>query len=134
MHDNLGKHACQKEFEEAYGEPEACPVMPILHHVQSIAFEVYLTVEIHLMERLHGDLVSAMVLPAILFIVKLQVALDRLAWEASLFVLPRSNARCNGPKGDQYRDGGDQSKEYGGVQATANFASKISGNKEEQSE
>lgn len=113
MHDNLRHHSSQEILVQAPGELELGPVMSVLKHLQRITLEVHLSVKVHLMEGLHGDLGLAMVLGTIMLAQEVQVVLDRTAGILGLFILSRRDGRRNGPVGHQDRDGGENGEEQG---------------------
>ena len=65
VHDNLRCEAEEDELEETDGEPEARPVMSVLHHLEAVTIEVDIALKVHVVEGLHGDLVSSTVLELI---------------------------------------------------------------------
>lgn len=119
MHNHLRKHAEQEVLDEADGKAEASPVVPVLHNLQAVAIEVDITVEIHLMEGLHGNLVPAMVLRLVRRLLEGEIVLDRPAREPGLLVPPRGDGRDDEPESSQDRDAGEEAKEDGGLQATS---------------
>ncbi len=88
MHDNLGHHASKKVPEQTDSKSKACPIMPVFHGLQRIPFKVHCPVEVHLMKRLHGNFVLAMVSLSILFISKFKIVLCRTPRISSLFIFP----------------------------------------------
>lgn len=92
MHDDFRHHAEQEEAEEAECESEACPVVSVLHHFQTITIEVNLSSKIHFVEGLHRDLVMSTVLDLILLLVKGEVVFDGTAWKFDLIIFARAEA------------------------------------------
>lgn len=87
MHDNLRNHASEEVPDQADGEAEAGPVVPVLHNLEGVAVEVDVTVKILLVEGLHGDPGLAMVLELILGLLEGEVVLDGAAGEPGLLGL-----------------------------------------------
>ena len=79
MHDEFRNHASEKVLEQAEGESKIGPVVSIFHDIQGVPFEVHLPIKIHLMECLHGDLGSAMILRPMFLFFELQIMLYRAA-------------------------------------------------------
>lgn len=98
MHDNFWDEAEQEELEQANGEPEACPVMSVFHHLQTITIELDITIKVHVMERLHRDLVPSAVLGLIGLILEGNVMFDRATRIFSFFVLAGSEGGCERPE------------------------------------
>lgn len=61
--------------------------MSVLQHLQRITLEVHLSVKVHLMEGLHGNLGFAMVLGTVMLAQEVKVILDRTAGILGLFIL-----------------------------------------------
>jgi hypothetical protein len=89
MHDDFRNHAREEEFEEAQGEAEACPIMAIFHHFQTIALEINLFVKVHLMKCLHWYAAFSIVLHAILVAAEMQIVLHRPARVPCFLIFPR---------------------------------------------
>ena len=121
MHENLGDHASNKELDQAIGETEAGPVVAVLHDVEAVAVEVNLLVEVHLVEGLHGDLVVAAVLELVLGLLEGEVVLHRATGESGLLILARREHGVANPEGGQQREGGEEGKEEGGLETTADL-------------
>lgn len=66
VQQHLGNEAREEMLEQTHRKPEVGPVVPVLQHLERVALEVDLLVEVHLGEGLHGDAVPAIVLVAIL--------------------------------------------------------------------
>ena len=77
MHDHFWYHASKEEPKQAQREPEVRPVVPVLHNIQRITVEVDVTVEVHLVERLHGNLAPAAVFGAIRVFMEIEIMLNR---------------------------------------------------------
>jgi hypothetical protein len=113
MHDHLGHHSKQEEFEETERETETSPIVAVFHYVETIAFEVNLAVEIHLMECFHRYSVLARVSDSVVAIMKVQVLLHGSARVPGLFVLTGRYGGSDGPECHQNWDGGKDCDEQG---------------------
>lgn len=91
MHDNLWDHPSEEIFEQAEREPKIGPIMSIFHYVQGIPLEVHLLIKVHLMEGLHWNLRSAMILRPMPLFPEMQIMLYRAARVSCFLVLPRRN-------------------------------------------
>jgi hypothetical protein len=121
MHDELWCEAEEDVFKDANGKSEAGPVVPVLQNLQGIAIELNVAVKVHVLESLHGDLVPAAVPDLIGIALEGKVMFDGAPWELDLVVLARAEGRYSGPECDQNRDGGEETKEDGGLQSAADF-------------
>lgn len=121
MHDHLRDHASEEEPDQADGEAEVGPVVPILHYLEAVTVELDVAVKVHLVEGLHGDLVLAMVLGLVGRLLEGEVVLDRTAGIASLLVLARADGGDDQPEASQQGDGGEEGKEESGLVATADL-------------
>lgn len=121
VHNDLGRKDEEDVLEQGPSESEAGPVMSILHHLQAVPIELDIPIEVHGVERLHGDLVLPAVLGLVGFVLEGEVVLDWTAWELDLFILARTEGRSQVPVADQDRDGGEESKEHGGLQSAADL-------------
>lgn len=133
MQNDLGHHASQEEDEQAHGELEAGPVVPVLEDLKSIALEVNLASKVLLVEGVHGNLVLAIVLVLVLLVIELDVVLDGLAGVARLFVLTRAKGGCHGPKGHENGNGTQDDEEEPCLQTTTDLEGEVEGNTSEQS-
>lgn len=88
MHDDLRYHARQKISKQTKRKSPIGPVMPVLHNLQRVSFEIHFSLEVHLMECLHWYLAFAIVPCPVFFVVEVQVMLDGSAGISRLFVLP----------------------------------------------
>jgi len=104
MHDNLRGETEEDEFEKAEGESEGCPIMSVLHDLQTVPVEVNVAIEVHVVEGLQWDLVLPAVSNPIGLILEGQVMFDRAPWISGLFVLAGGEGRCEGPEGEQDGD------------------------------
>lgn len=121
MHNDFGKHAKEEELDQANGESEARPVVAVLESLETVALEVDVTVKVHLVEGLHGDLVVAAVLEAVRVLLEVEIMLDATAREAGLFVLAGAQGGNDQPPGAEEGEIDDEGKEDGGFEATADL-------------
>lgn len=119
VHDELGNHAGKEELDQTNGEAEACPVMPVLENLEAVTVEVDVTVKVHLMEGLHGDLVLALVFCLVLRLLEGEVVLDGLARVFGLLVLAGAVGGDDEPEGTEKGEGGEDGQEDGRLGATA---------------
>lgn len=105
VHDDLGNHVEEEILAKTDGEAEAGPVMPILQNLEGVAVEVDVSVEVHLVEGLYGDLALATVLELVGLILEGQVVLDRSAGISSLLILSGTDGRYGQPEGSEDRGG-----------------------------
>lgn len=125
MHDHLGNHASEEEADQTNSEAEASPVMTVLEDLKSIALEVNLTVKVHLVEGLHGDLVLATVLGLVGLVLELEVVLNALVGETSLLILAGANGRDNQPEGSEEREVDEDGEEDKSLEATTDLPLQI---------
>lgn len=128
MHDDLGDHAEQEELDDMDGEAEASPVVAVLHDLEGVPVEVDVSIKVHLVERLHGDLVLAMVLGLVGRLLEGQVVLDGAAGVAGLLVLTRADRGDDDPVAAQDWDRREDGKEEGELEAAANLPRQVQGN------
>lgn len=121
VHDDFRRKLEEYELEQAQGKPEACPIVSVLEYLQCIAIEVNLSIEIHVVESLHGDLVASAILGLICGILEGKVVLDRAARERDFFSLPRTEGRSQVPETDQDRYSSDEPKEDSSLESSANL-------------
>lgn len=122
MHDNLRNHAKEEELDETNGEAEAGPVVAVLHNLEAVTLEVNITIEVHLVEGLHGDLVAATVLEAVGLLLELEVVLDTTVRKANLLILARADGGDDKPPSGEQGKIDDEGEEDGGLESTANLA------------
>lgn len=77
MHKHLRYHAGEEVSEQTQCEPEASPIVPVLHNFQSIALEVDSTIKVHFVKGFHWDLALAMVFGSVLLAMEVKVVLNR---------------------------------------------------------
>ena len=134
MHNDLWKHARQEESKKTQCKSEAGPVVPVLHYFQRVTFEVDISVEVHLMKRLHWDLVLAAVLHPVFLFVELEVVFYAPTRIASLFILPRRYARGDGPEDHENGDARKEGEEDPCEETSAGLAGKVAWNDGQQGE
>lgn len=134
MHDDLWHHTSYKVPHQTNGEPETCPIVPKLHDVKTVTIEVHLAIKVHLMKSLHGDLVAAIVLLAILLAVKCKVVFNGLAREFGLLILAGCKGRVGSPEGSEDGDSSEETEEDGCLESTAYLAGYVPGNDGEEGE
>lgn len=134
MHDNLGGKAEEDKLEETDSKSEACPVMSVFQHLETVTIHVNLAIKVHVIESLHGDLVSSTVLELIGRVLEGKVVLNWAAGKLDLLVLAGDERRRQRPESDQDRDGGEEAKEDGSLQTTADLPSQVEGDDEEDGE
>lgn len=134
VHNDLGNHAKEEELDQADSEAEAGPVVAVLHGLEAVALKVDLAVEVHLVERLHGDAAVATVLDTVGLILELQVVLDGTAGQTDLLGLAGADGRDGQPPGGEQRKVDDDGEEDGGLEATAHLAAQEPGDKDEDAD
>jgi hypothetical protein len=134
VHDELRNHAQQKVLDQADGEAEAGPVVAVLEDLEAVALEVDVTVKVHLVEGLHGDLVGAMVLLTVGLLLELEVVLDGTAGVLGLGGLAGGNGRDNKPPASQDGQIKDDGEEDEGLEAAANLPLQPEGNAKQDGE
>ena len=134
MHDHFWYHPSKEVPKQTNREPEICPIVPVLHDLQRIAFEVHCTVKIHLLKRLHRYFVLPPVLAPILLISKLEIMFDRPTRVSSFFILPGRYPGCNAPEGHENWYRGKDGDEEPCENATTDLPGKVGGNEGDQGE
>lgn len=121
MHDNLRHHAEDEELDQANGETEAGPVMAVLHNLQTVAVEVDITIKVHLVESLHGNLVLALVLGLVFGLLEGEVVLDWATGKLGLLILARADGGDHQPEASQQGESREEGEEEGSLEATTNL-------------
>lgn len=121
MHDHLWEGLEEEELDQADGEAEAGPVVTVLEDLQAVAIEVDVAVKVHLLERLHSNLVLAMVLGLVCGLLEGEVMLDRAAGELDLLRLPGGESGDDEPEGAEDGETGEEAEEDGKLPATADL-------------
>jgi hypothetical protein len=132
VHDRLGDEAKEKVLNQSKRKSEIDPIVPQLQDFQSVAVEVHVTVEVHLVESFHRNGLLAIVRFLVLCLVEREVVLDRLAGELGLLVLPRSVLGCDDPERTKDWQVYNQRKENPCLEATAELPADVSRNESEQ--
>ena len=132
MHNDLGNHAREEEPEQAQREAEVGPIVPVLHHLQTIPLEIHFARKVHLVECLHGDLALAAILLPIVFALEGEVVLHGPTGVARFFIFARRDGGGDGPEdhNDGYGSEGDEEKPC--EEATAELSSEIAGDEGEE--
>jgi hypothetical protein len=125
VHNNLGREVEEDEFEQADGKSEAGPIMSVLQNLQTIAIELDVAIKVHVVESLHRNLVPTAVFNLVGFILEGEIVLDRTSRKSGLFILARSEGRCECPEAEEDREGGEETEENSGLQSTANFPGQV---------
>lgn len=89
VHNNFRNKAKQDELEQTDRKPEARPIMSILHNLQTIPIEIHVAIKIHIVERLHRNLILPSVLEPVSLILEREVMFDWTTRKPSLLILPR---------------------------------------------
>jgi len=125
VHDNLGNHSSEEEPVEAEGEPEACPIMPVFKHLQGVAIEINVAIEVLFVKSLEGNLAPSLVLGAIGILLESEVVFNRAARIGGLLILPWSHARGYSPEDHKNRNSGESTKEKPCFETTANLPREV---------
>lgn len=118
MHDHLGDEGQNEVSAEANGPVEVGPVVPVLEGLEDVAVKIDVTVEVHLVEGLHGDLALAVVLELVGAVLEGEVVLDGAARQLDLLILAGAHGRGRHPETGEDGKGGEEAEENGGL-ATA---------------
>lgn len=121
VHDNLGNHAKEEVLDKADSEPEAGPIMAEFHDLEAVTVEIDITIKVHLVEGLHGDLVLSMVFGLVFRLLEGKVVLNTLARVLGLFIFARADGGDDQPVSSQQRGTGEDGEEDGRLEATANL-------------
>lgn len=132
MHDHLWRELEEDELEQAQGESKAGPVGSVLENLETVAIELDLALEVHVVESLHWDLAPSTVLQLVGLALKSEVVLDWASWELGLLILARAHAGHDKPEGDEDWDGGEDGKEDGGFQTTADLPCSVCWDEKQQ--
>ena len=134
VHNDFRHEAEENELEQADCKSEACPIMPVLQDLQTIAIELNLAIKVHVVEGLHRNLVSAAVLDLVGFVLEGKVVLNGASRKSGLFVLARGEHRMEGPECNEDGDGSKEAEEYGSLQPAADLPCEVEGDEAEQGE
>jgi hypothetical protein len=92
-------HAKEEVLDQSESEAGLGPVVAPFENLEHVAIELYLAVEVLLLERLDGDLLLAIVCIAVLGLGELEVVLNGLAGKFGLLVLAGCKFRGEPPEG-----------------------------------
>lgn len=134
VHDELGNHSQQEVLDQADREAEASPVVAVLEDLEAVALEVDVTVKVHLVEGLHGDLVGAMVLETVGLLLELEVVLNGTAGVLGLGGLAGRDGGDNKPPAGQDGKIKDEGEEEEGLEAAAHLPLQPEGNTKQNGE
>lgn len=134
VHDDLRCELEEDEFEQADGKSEVGPVGSVLEDLETVAVELNIAIEVHVVEGLHWDLAPSAVLELVGLVLEGEVVLDWAAWQFDLLVLARAHARHDEPERDENWDGGEEGEEDGSLQASADLPCHVRWGDEEQGE
>lgn len=87
VHNDFWCELEKNELEQAEGEPEACPIMSVLHHLQHVAIELDVAIKVHVVEGLHGDLGISAVSRPVELILERKIVLNGATWNSGLLGL-----------------------------------------------
>lgn len=121
MHNHLREGLEQEELDQAHGEAEAGPVVAVLEDLQAVAIEVDVAVKVHLLERLHGNLVLAMVLGLVCRLLEGEIMLDRAAGELGLLRLAGREGRDHEPEAAEDGETREEAEEDGKLPPAADL-------------
>ena len=125
MHDNFWCKVEEDVFEKTYCEFEACPVMTVLENLESITVKVDISIEVHVVESFHRNLVLSAVFYFIGFVLKGKIMLDWTSWVLGLFILAWGEAGEYCPECEENGDSGDETKEDGSLESTTNLPGEV---------
>lgn len=134
MHNDFGDHVADEVLAQSEGEAEACPVVSVLENLETIAVELDVTVKVHLVESLHGDLVLSMVLEAVVLVLEGEVVLNRAARVSGLLVLAGGDGGDGDPEGTEDRDRGEDTEEDGRLGAATDLPGQPQRNTDKQTD
>ena len=133
VEEHIWEEGEEDEMEESPCEGEVGPVMAVLHDIEAVAIELHVTVEVHLVECLHWDLVMAPPSLAVFFLLESYVVLDGAAGELDFVVDVWRVGRSYGPEADQNGQEEDQNEKDGRLEAATEAASDNGRDAEHQS-
>jgi hypothetical protein len=86
VHNNFWCEVEENIFEETDCESEACPIVSVLENLKSVTIEVNISIEVHVVEGFHRDLVLSAVLQLVLILLEGKVVLNWASWEFGFFI------------------------------------------------
>lgn len=134
VHDDFRCELEEDKFEQAQGKCEACPIMSVFQNLQTIAIELDVSIKVHVVESLHGDLVCASVLELVGLILECKVVLDRAPGVSGFLVLARTEPRMEGPECNENGDCCKEAEEDSSLQSTPDFPGHVEGNETKKGE
>jgi hypothetical protein len=134
VNQHLGNKAKEEVLKESHREAEVGPIVPEFQGFQSVGLEVYLTIEVLLVEDFHGNLALSAVGSTVMFAVEVQIMLDGATSVFGLLVLAGRDGGSHGPEGHQNRNGSEDREENSCIETTTDLASKIPWDQEQQRE
>lgn len=121
MHDQLWNEAKEKVLDVANCEAEVGPVVSPFQGFQAVSLKRDVAIEVHLVERLHGNGGPAIVLLAVLGFMESQIVFDWLAREFGFLVLARQVIRADNPEHGKDGQVENDREEDEGLEAAAEF-------------
>lgn len=128
---DVASEGAKQEFHERPGKLEVSPVVAVLEHIQDVAVDVNLAVDVHLGEVLERDLGATVVLALKLIGLEGEVGFDGAVGELGLVVNARAEARSPGPDDDQDREEEQDAEESHGLPAATDLPSQEHGDGEQ---
>lgn len=132
MDQQFGNETKQKVLVKTHGKAEVGPVVTELKTLESITLEVHLTIEVLLVEDLHGNLALASVGSTVMLAVELEVVFHGTTGVPGLFILAGRDGRSHCPESHQNGYSGKNGEEDGGVETPAHLAGSIPRDQYEQ--
>jgi hypothetical protein len=121
VHDNFRNEAKQEELEQGSGELEACPIVTVFQNLQTVTVKLDVAGKVHIMESNHRDLVASSVLCLVFLLLECQIVLHWASWVSGLLIFAGRELRVEEPEGNEERNRGEEGKEDGSLQSTANL-------------
>jgi hypothetical protein len=98
VHDNFWRKGEEDVLEQAKSKSEACPVMSVLHNLQTIPIEVNVAIKVHSIKCLQWDLVRPSVFKLIGLMFESKVVFNRAARVFGFFVFAGREGRGEVPE------------------------------------
>lgn len=99
--------------------------MSVFHDLQRISVEVNLAIKVHIVERLHWDLIGSSVLELVGLILEGKVVFYRAPGDCGLLVLARTEGRGEVPEANQDRDRCEETEEDAGLESTTDLPGEV---------
>jgi hypothetical protein len=125
VHDDLRSEDKEDKLEQAEGKGVLDPIVTVLQHLQGVKVEGNLVIKVFLHECLHGDLVATAVGSAIGLILEGEVELNGTTWQLDLLILAGAEIGEDVPVATEDGNSGDEAKEDGSLQSTANLPRQV---------